>query len=468
MMNTTSAIALQALGRLWDDAGLPAEALDFVQLGGQDPVLPSSFAVGAAAQASLAAAALAAAEWRHARGAGPRQSVSVDMQHAALECACHFTVDGVVLAAWDKVAGLYRCGDGGWVRLHTNFAHHRDGALALLGCPTGPATERTLVAQALQRWRAEDFETAAAEAGLVATAARDFGAWDRHPHALAMVGTPLVRIERIGDAPPLQPPPAGPAAPPLQGLRLLDLTRILAGPVAARTLAAYGADVLMLSSPNLPHIEAVAETSRGKRSAHVDLRTAHGCDTLRHLVRDAHVFLQGYRPGGLAALGFAPEDLAALRPGIVCVSLSAYGPVGPWAGRKGFDSLVQTATGFNVAEAEAFGSDEPKALPMQILDYGAGYLLAFGAQAALLRQLHDGGSWHVQVSLAGVGAWLRAMGRVEAGPQAARPSYEPFLQTFDGGFGRVEAVRHAAGFSQTPAMWTRPSVPPGTDPARWS
>ena len=128
---------------------------------------------------------------------------------------------------------------------------------------------------------------------------------------------------------------------------------------------------------------------------------------------------------------------------------------------------MQTATGFNLAEAAAFGAAEPRALPMQILDYGAGYLLAFGAQAALLRQLHEGGSWNVQVSLAGVAAWLRALGRVDGGTQATRPALEPYLQTYDGGFGRVVALRHAAQFEQTPAAWTRPSVPPGTHPARW-
>jgi crotonobetainyl-CoA:carnitine CoA-transferase CaiB-like acyl-CoA transferase len=186
------------------------------------------------------------------------------------------------------------------------------------------------------------------------------------------------------------------------------------------------------------------------------------------LVADADVFMQAYRPGGLAGLGFGPEALAAVRPGVVCVSLSAYGPLGPWSGRRGFDSLVQTATGFNLAEAEAFGAAEPKAMPVQILDYSAGYLLAFGALAALHRQAREGGSWQVQVSLAGVAAWLRGLGRVAEGPKAARPSLEPYLQTYDGGFGRVVAVSHAAQLADTPAQWTRPAVPPGTDPPRWT
>jgi crotonobetainyl-CoA:carnitine CoA-transferase CaiB-like acyl-CoA transferase len=466
-MSPTATSAHQALRQLWLDAQLPAAALDFVRLSGSDPVLPSSFAVGAVVQASLAAAALAAGEWRLQRGAGPRQVVSIDMLHAALESCGHFTLDGQAPRVWDKLSGLYRCGDGGHVRIHANFAHHRDGALALLGCPAGPDTERPAVTEALQRWSAIDFESAAAQAGLVVSAARDFTTWDAHPQAQAMAGSPLVRIERIGDAAPMAPLPAKAQDAPLHGLRVLDLTRILAGPVAGRTLAAYGADVMMVSSPHLPHIDAVAETSRGKRSASIDLRTETGRATLRHLLGSANVFLQGYRPGGLAALGFSPHAAAALRPGIVCVSLSAYGADGPWAGRRGFDSLVQTATGFNLAEAEAFGAAEPRALPMQVLDYGAGYLLAFGALVALLRQAREGGSWHVQVSLAGVGAWLRSLGRVPEGIGIDRPAYEGYLQTFDGGFGRVVAVRHAVQMAETAPGWTRPSVPPGTDAPRW-
>jgi CoA-transferase family III len=177
------------------------------------------------------------------------------------------------------------------------------------------------------------------------------------------------------------------------------------------------------------------------------------------------VWLQAYRPGALQALGYGPAQLAARRPGIVCVSLTAYGDRGPWAARRGFDSLVQTATGFNIAEAQACGSATPKALPMQILDYAAGYLMAFGAQAALLRQAEAGGSWQVQVSLAGVARWLRSLGRVT--PAAALPAFEPHLQAWPSGWGELVAVRHAAQFSRTPAAWKRPSMPPGSHPPVW-
>ena len=469
-MDTASPTAFDVLASLWRDADLPDAALSRIELAGTGPVVPSSFRVADAAQASLGAAALAAAEVRHARGHG-RQDVRVDRTHAVAEACGWFSVDGVVPEAWDKISGLYPCGAGfgepGWVRVHANFAHHRDGALRLLGCPEGAATERADVERALRGWRAHDFEAAAAEAGLVVAAMRSFDEWDAHPQSAVVVAEPTVRIERIGDAAPRDWPAIAAATPPLAGLRVLDLTRILAGPIGCRTLAAHGADVLLVNSPRLPNIEGIAETSRGKRSAHVDLRDEAGRARLGVLAREAHVFVQGYRPGGLAALGFAPRDLAALRPGTVAVSLSAYGAHGPWGGRRGFDSLVQTATGFNHAEAEAAGAARPQAMPLQILDYAAGFLVAFGAQAALMRQAREGGSWHVEVSLAGVAHWLRGLGRVADGFAAARPPLEPFLVSEPSGFGRLVGVRHAGELRDTPAGWRLPAMPPGTHAAAW-
>jgi crotonobetainyl-CoA:carnitine CoA-transferase CaiB-like acyl-CoA transferase len=278
----------------------------------------------------------------------------------------------------------------------------------------------------------------------------------------------VMTIERIGDATPLPLPALSPAQRPLEGVRVLDLTRILAGPVGGRALAAYGADVMLVNSPHLPNIEAIADTSRGKRSAHVDLRTEQGRADMGLLLDGAHVFVQGYRPGGLAALGHGPQALAARRPGIVAVSLTAYGDEGPWAARRGFDSLVQTATGFNHAEGEAFGDGQPRALPMQVLDEATGYFIAFGAAATLCRQQREGGSWHVRVSLAQTGHWLRGLGRVEGGLRAAKPDRAPFVETSASGWGELAGIRHAAQLDRTPARFTRPSVPPGTDAPRWN
>ncbi len=472
MDTSPAATGRQALARLWQQAGLPPAALAQATLNDAGPVLPTSFAVAAAAQGSLGAAALAAAEIGHRRApAAPRQHVTVDAVAAAVECGASLAIDGRTLEVWDKLSGLYRCGEdlgaAGWVRIHANFAHHRDGALQLLGLPTGPGTERDAVTQALHRWRAEDFESAAAEAGLVVSAARSFAEWDTHPQGRALAGAAPFTLERLPGAAAPRPWPERKAdARPLAGLRVLELTRILAGPVAGRTLAGYGAEVLLLNAPHLPNIEHIADTSRGKLSAHVDLKTEAGRASLQALLPQADVFLQGYRPGGLAALGFAPADVARASPGIVCVSLSAYGPAGPWAGRRGFDSLVQTATGFNHAEAEALGSAAPKALPVQILDFAAGYLLAFAAQAALRRQRLEGGSWHAQVSLAAVGLWLRSLGRVAPAPGS--PDAAPLLQDWPSGWGRLTSPRHAAQFSATPAAWARPAMPPGTHAPAWS
>jgi hypothetical protein len=469
-MSLLDDVPARALRQLWQAAGGCEDALQRVSLVGADPVLPSSFAVGAAAQASLAAGALAAAELGRLRN-GLEQQLTVDMRHAALEACTHFLIDGRTLQLWDKLSGLYPCGGddgaGGWVRIHCNFAHHRDGALRLLSLPEGPHAEQADVRRALQRWNARDFEQAAADAGLVVAALRSFEEWDRHPQGQAVALQPLLQWTRLGDAAPRALPHLPLPERPLQGVRVLDLTRILAGPVGTRALAAHGADVLLVNSPNLPNIEAIAETSRGKLSAHADLRQPAGREAFEQVLRDAHVFVQGYRPGGLQQLGYGAEALAERHPGIIVVSLSAYGSGGPWSARRGFDSLVQTASGFNVAEAQAFGSCAARALPMQILDHGSGHLMALAACAALQRQQREGGSWQVQVSLARTGQWLRGLGPVPDGFAVGQPGFEPYLETTDSGFGRLSALRHAAQLSATPARWERPSMPPGTHPLAW-
>jgi len=233
---------------VWGDAGLGPAALQRLQLPGREPGLRSSFAVSTAAQASLGVAALAATEIGRLRN-GLEQSVSVDLVDAAVECTGRFTLDGVAPEIWDKLAGLYRSGppeQNAWLRLHTNFAHHRDGLLRLLGLPEGAATTPEQVADAVLHWQG-DLETQAAEHGLVAARLRSFDEWDRHPQSAAVAALPLIEIERIGDAPPLAWPELAKAARPLEGLRVLDLTRILAGPVAGRTLAAFGADVMLVN-----------------------------------------------------------------------------------------------------------------------------------------------------------------------------------------------------------------------------
>ncbi len=464
-MNAAIASADMVAG-LWRLVGADATALDHLSLTGSEPVLPSSFRVGAAAQASIAAAALAAAELRYRAGA-PRQRVRVDMRHAAIEFRSehYLTIDGSAPATYgDPLFGVYRTGDGGFVRLHMNFPHHRESVLKLLGS----APTRASVEEALNKWEAVAFETAAYEHGAVVAAMRTPEQWSEHPQAAAVAALPVVRIAKIGEA-PARPLPKGPK--PLSGLRVLDLTRIIAGPVAGRALAAYGADVMRISAPGLPFIDwLVKDTGRGKLSAYADIATPDGRAVLAHLVKDADIFLQAFRPGALTVQGFGLSDVAALRPGIVYGSLSAYGDVGPWASRRGFDSLVQTATGFNAAEAQAAGMAGPKELPCQALDHASGYLLAFGAIMARIRQASEGGSWLVRVSLAATGRWLWNLGRIEGGfscPVPSRNDVADLLGDSPSPFGALRAVRHAAELSATPAEWVRPSVPLGSHPPIW-
>jgi len=463
---TQSASPADIVAALWQSAGGDAAALSQLKLSGSDPVLPSSFRIGAAAQASIAAAGLAAAELRHRAGA-PRQQVAVDMRHAAAEVRSEqfLRIDGKAPAALgDPLFGIYRAGDGRFVRLHTNFKHHRDNVVKLLGC----APTRESVLEALGKWQALEFETAAYDHGCVVAAMRSPEEWAAHPQAAAVATMPAVWIEKFGPAPP-RPLPHG--ARPLCGLRVLDLTRVIAGPVAGRTLAAHGADVMLISAPGLPSIDwPVKDTGRGKLSAYADVTTADGKAALQRLIEDADVFLQGYRPGAVAGRGFGPAEVAALRPGIVYASLSAYGDGGPWAARRGFDSLVQTATGFNHAEAQAAGVAGPKELPCQALDHASGYLLAFGIIMARIRQASEGGNWLVRVSLAATARWLWNLGRVEGGLSCPRPALaeiDDLLEDSGSPFGLMRAVRHAAQLSQTPAAWTRPAVPLGTHPPVW-
>jgi crotonobetainyl-CoA:carnitine CoA-transferase CaiB-like acyl-CoA transferase len=456
----------EILADLWTSAGGDLAALDAVTLTGEEPQLPSSFRIAAAAQASIAAAGLAAAQVWKLRS-GQSQNVAVDMRHAVVECRSerYLRVDGKPPPpAWDAIAGIYKTRDQRFVRLHTNFRHHRDAVCKVLDCKP----ERDEVQAALMQWDGEAFETAAYAGGAVVALMRSHDEWLALPHAKALAALLPISIEKIGEAEP-RPWPAGDR--PLAGLRVLDLSRVIAGPVAGRTLAVHGADVLLISGPDLPAIPWLTiDTGRGKLTSFVELKSEQGRGVLRDLLAQADIFSQGYRPRALASLGFSPEDAARISPGIVYVSLSAYGHAGPWAERRGFDSLVQTSTGFNHAEGQAAGVDGPKELPAQMLDHATGYLMAFGAMMARARQSREGGSWHVRVSLAQTGRWLWNLGRIVDGfktEDLKADAVSPFVEEVPSGFGPLRAVSHSAVLSKTPASWARPAMPLGSHPPQW-
>jgi crotonobetainyl-CoA:carnitine CoA-transferase CaiB-like acyl-CoA transferase len=457
--------AIEALG---EEAGVE---LPRVAVTGRDPGLPSVFDLGSAAAISVGAATAAAAAIMGRRAVGRRAesppTASVDVREAAAAFADerHFRVDGRVQHLWAPLSGDYRTADG-WVRLHCNFDHHRDAALDALGL-TGPASREQVEAECARRG-AEEIERAVLEAGGCAAAMRDIERWRAHPQARALADVPLVRGTRLDDARPIRLDPSPQGGRQLAGIRVLDLTRVIAGPVAARTLAAHGADVLRVGAAHLPEVPGlVVSTAFGKRSCHLDLRSIDDRRAFAELVAGADILIQAYRPGALAALGFGPEALAALRPGIVSVEISAYGGRGPWARRRGFDSLVQMSTGI---AHEGGDGISPRPLPVQALDHATGYLAAFGAMAALLRRAEEGGSRHVELSLARTACWLDGLGRVDEGGDgghAAGPEVADRLAEMDSPFGRLTYVRPPGRVHGLEPHWSAPPPRPGEHPPRW-
>jgi len=439
--------------------------------GGSDPVLPTPFRIGTAAAATLAASGLAAARLWEAR-TGRRQRVGVNLRHAAASLRSgHYMRlgDGKVSTARNTIMGVYPSRDGRWSYLHCNFPNHRAAALKVLGV----AEDRDAAARAVATWNAADLEEAIIAAGGAGGMARTRAEWAEHPQAAAIAALPLLEIVRIGDSAP-EPLPSGDR--PLAGIRVLDLTRVLAGPTCARTLAEHGAEVMKITAAHLPNLGYQEwDTGHGKLSAQLDLRDAAQVDILRGLVGGAHVFSQGYRPGTLAGRGLAPEELARIRPGLVYVSLCAFGHQGPWASRRGFDTVVQTVSGITIRQAECVPGARPgpSFYPVSAIDYCTGYLMAFGAMVALLRRTQEGGSWLVRISLAQVGKWILDLGEVpEAALKGLPAEFTPseldrWSTVSQTPSGPLRHLKPVVALEETPPYWARPSVPLGYHPPVW-
>ena len=463
--------AEKTLQALWQLGGGAAEALAQVQFTGNPAQLPSTFQIGSLASASIAVQALAAAQIWQMRG-GAAQPISVNQRHALamFKSDRYLRINGQPAAdPWSKIAGYYQAGDGRWIQLHTNFPHHRDGVLALLQC----LDERTFVAQAIAKWPAAALESTLIEAGMCAAMIRTEDEWRAHPQAQAIAALPLFEIERVADGPPLpvaahegasaaQVPPR-----PLSGVRVLDLSRVIAAPVGARTLAQHGADVLAICAAHLPNIDSLLiDTGRGKRSGQLDLRNGAERQQLQQLTAGADVFLQAYRPGALDQYGLSAAELCRAYPGLIYVSLSAWGHLGPWAQRRGFDSLVQSSSG--IAYDEGVAAHEhvlrgkaaaPGKLPFQALDHATGYLIAYATMLALQRRATEGGSYHVRLSLAQTGQYLQAMPRCGLHQHACELETQevlPFLQTGTSKWGTIQAIAPVEAMAITPARLDLP------------
>ncbi len=371
---------------------------------------------------------------------------TLDRARVVALCAGQALVDGDPVPTWADLSGYYETSDGGQIQFHCNFPHHAAGVVAELACEP---TRESVQAAVLQRDPAR-LESALIEQGLIAARLRTLDDWADHPHAVATSDLPVISVERIGDGPPRDP---------TRRRRVLDASRVLAGPVAGLTFAAHGADVLRVGSEHLPSVDiGVLTTGSGKRNAFVELDTARGRATFRGLLDEADVWIDAYRPGAFESRGFAIDSVA---PGSVTVQVCAFDRIGPWAGRRGFDSIVQSTTGIVLAGADAAGRTEPTPLPVQALDYCTGLLAAFAAERLVQHQADSGGTWLASLSLLRTRNWLVGMG----GPnrfEPARPTVDPAaMQATPTPFGEVTSAGPVAG------AWPHGPLPLGSSPAVW-
>ena len=461
-----------ALRTILPIAGWSEEHTRAVEIsGGTDPMLPTPFRISETSTATLAAIGLAVSDLWELR-TGRRQNIAIDTRRAtaSLRSGTYLKIDGTAVPnGRNEVVGVYPAKNGRWNYLHCNFPNHRAAALKVLGVPE----DREAIRKAVAQWDALELEEAIIAANGAGGMVRSMQEWAQHPQAAAIAALPLMEIIKIGDS-PAEPLPSGDR--PLSGIRVLDLTRVIAGPTCARTLAEHGADVLKITGAHLPSLgRQEYDTGHGKLSAHLDLREPKDVETLRGLVRDADVFSQGYRPGTISSRGFSPEALAQMRPGIVAVSLCAFSHAGPWAARRGFDTVIQTVSGITHRQGELFpgATPGPQFYPVSAIDFLTGYLMAFGAMVALARRTREGGSWLVRISLAQVGRWLVERGEVPLAdlkdvPKEFTPAeLERWSMISNTPVGQLQHLAPVLQLSETPPRWARPMVPLGYNDPVW-
>ncbi|KAF1961873.1 CoA-transferase family III [Byssothecium circinans] len=461
---------------IWKTLQLPAEAVQSLKLIDDGECFPSSFRVDHLAQATIAASALAAATFHSIRHQVAVPKVTVPLQHACAEFKSErlYVIGGKPApASWGTIGGLHKTADG-YVRMHDSFPNHRANALRVLGLKEGSSRED--VAQKMLEWKSIDLEDIAIREGAVIAALRSFEEWDAHPQSGAVADFPIL-LQKISDSKPLVVAVSSlnRIDKCLQGIRVVELSRVIAAPVAGKTLAAHGADVIWITSPTLPDLPDLdRDLARGKRKVQLDIKSEEDKAKLLELLRTADVFIQSYRPGSLSSHGLSVETLTKANPNLVIASLSAYGPDGPWSNRRGFDSLVQTCSGINVADAEQYDAGEAaRVLPCQAFDHGAGYLLATGIIAALCKRAMNDGSYEVQVSLAGVMKYMRSLGRYPGRLAFERKDFTKpedvgkYLETRQTGFGELRAVRHSATIEGLQTGWEIMPKSLGSDDPTW-
>jgi crotonobetainyl-CoA:carnitine CoA-transferase CaiB-like acyl-CoA transferase len=455
--------------------GLKPPPNDEVTIAGADPVLSTRFKIGETCAAALSGVGVAVSDISEMKN-GRRQKVAIDVRHAAASLrssgylqrpdagGTFKTIVNQNHEAMRAITQPWPTKDGRWVLPHFGLPNLQARMLKLLGCEPNPQS----VAKAVARWDALDLEVAIDEARVCGGMVRSHDEWLAHPHGRGLAAKPIIEITKIGESDPEPLPKDG---RPLSGIRVLDLTRILAGPMAARTLAEHGADVLMVTAERLPQIpEHILDTNHGKRSCFLDLTRNEEASRLRALVKEADVFSQGYRPGAISKLGFGPEDLAALRPGIIYASINCYGADGPFSHRGGWEQVAQTMTGLCHEGRTATRPNGPALLPGAACDYTTGYLAAYGILLALAKRARDGGSYHVRASLCQSGMFIYRQGKV------AFPGLNLDLSAAELDAIRIESrpksgpLRHLGPILKLAGAqphWSRPTPQLGGDAPEW-
>ncbi|MGW7775722.1 CoA transferase [Pseudomonas machongensis] len=447
----------QLLDTIVRELNLDHAALRWHGVGG----LPSTFAVTDLAAASMAAAGLALASLLQ-RQTDNCPLVSIDRRLASFWFATSLRPHGwQTPPLWDAVAGDYPTRDG-WIRLHTNAPHHRQAALGVLGTPA----DRQAVAAQVLRWDGEALESAVVEAGGCAAKMRSWAQWCEHPQGQAVNKEPLVLREQFDAAAPLAW--QGCETRPLAGIKVLDLTRILAGPTASRLLAAFGAEVLRIDPFGWDEPAVVAEVTLGKRCARLDLRATPDREVFERLLGEADILLHGYRADALEHLGFGAQHRRQLNPGLIDVSLNAYGWSGPWQARRGFDSLVQMSSGIAREGMRWQQTDRPVPLPVQALDHATGYLMAAEAIRGLEQRLARGAGYRARLSLARTAKLLVEHGTMADDlPLAAETpeDLDPHLEQTP--WGPAQRIKGPLKVGQASMHWARGACELGSAQARW-
>ncbi|HEV2573133.1 MAG TPA: CoA transferase [Beijerinckiaceae bacterium] len=451
-------MALGPLPIIWKALDLPEAALDRIAFTGLAN-LPSAFPVTKLAASSIGAACLAMSELIGTMDEAPR--VAVDRRLSSLWFGLSIQpIEWPLPAIWDPLAGDYLARDR-WIKLHTNAPHHRAAALKVLDC----AAERGAVAEAVKTWGAGELEAAVVDAGGCAAALRLRTEWETHPQGTAVAAEPLIAFSSADVGGLRWSPEPG---RPLAGLKVLDLTRVLAGPVATRFLAGYGADVLRVDPPDWDEPGTIPEVTLGKRCARLDLRNDMDRRLFERLLARANVFVHGYRPGALEGLGFGPAERRKLNRDLIEVSLDAYGWTGPWKGRRGFDSLVQFSSGIAEAGMAWKGTDHPVSLPVQALDHATGYLMAAAVIRQIIARQNGEKLASARLSLARTAALLvslRELASEAHWSEGGIADVAPFIETTP--WGEARRYHPPANIVGAPMRWERGAQQLGSSKPAW-